>query len=770
MNMFDVAKSETDRIIGENGTAMLATSGNRLLDVYAGTTRIDPKNAGRAEITAFCAKIDACISSIGTNCLNKAVFCALGFYLRDVTEKGERTLFHIFFLRLWKHDQKLAQALMGFIVGIDNSAPTCSDSSDDADTDASASASAKASVSGSDPEYFGSWKDLHQILELSTQFPELGFTAPDYNELFEAILRFEATQLETDWKNFLDAAVKEANGVKGTRARVSLCAKWLVSAGKHFDRLKLKHGDKQLGYHAAFCAINASTLVRMSEYARSSGLPAYASWKKIKDGNFIGLQMILRKTKSALNDYMGTVERDMCHGTWSEIEPSAIPARNLAKHRRAFYNEKSVKQRKSTQYNMFNHPFGDRHTVSDDVLIAIEKLRGKVGGPEFVATLAEFKESLGTFKFDETDAKIVDRILCRLRLMHCVAAGTKVHGARTDIISLVTAAHRVHNAHVPMLASEISQWASHNPERALLHRQAEDKLKEINDAIEKVIADSIAALGADLSPKEKTELESKVRINLKRSIGLYDVSGSMESTSGSSSVRPIDVCLGLSYFITRLSVPVGITFHEYPTMFKVHHDWDFAYHINMVKGQKWGGYTNFVAAFKLILDYGIQNKLTQDQMPESLFVISDMQFDSANDRSHSFETMFETMEREFASNGYKLPLLVFWNVNGSYQGQSVGAQQNGVITISGFDPAIMKTIAECGALGSIDVKTGKTVAASPIETMITSLTRPRYMPIIVTVLEYLDAIKHRCDIKEMTQQVRGLYCCDAASTGYSASC
>jgi len=759
LDMFDATESKTSRIFGENGTAMLTTTGNRLLDVFGGTTRFDLTKASSEDISAYIAKIDACIASINSNDVTKALFCALGFYLRDIKEKGERTLFHIFFCRLWKYDAELAKALMGFIVGAHRSGSAASDS--DSESEA---ADSKDEAKAADPEYFGSWKDLHQILELAINRVELEFTVGEVRDLFRTILQFEGIQLEADWKSFIDAA-------KGSdvRAKVSLCAKWLVSAGKRFDRLRYIHEDKELTYHAAFCAVNATALVRMCEYARTSGVAAYAGWSKTKESNFLGLQKVLRKVKSALNDYMGTPEQDMCAGTWSEIEPSGIPARNMTKHRRAFHNEKSAKERKSTQYSMYDHPFGDRHSISNAAVErALEELQAKVGTPEFAATLTEFKASLTEFGLDEVDAKVIDRVLCRFRVMHCVAAGTKkIHGARSDINDLVTAALRVHNASTALLASDISSWAGKYPERALLHRQADDKLREISESIVKAVAESLAALSADLDPKAKAELESKVRINLKRTIGLYDVSGSMES--GNGTVRPIDVCLGLSYFITRLSAPVGITFHERPRMFKINPDWDFAYSIHHVKGQEWGGSTDFQAAYRLILEYAKANNLSQDQIPDSIFVISDMQVDAADRRASYSETMFETMEREFGAAGYKLPLLVFWNVNGQYKGQSVGADQKGVITISGFDPAIMKTVAECGALGSIDVKTGKTVAASPIETMVASLTRPRYMPIIMTVLEHCASVSAGHDDSEVASQIRSMYAVDHSSSSMASA-
>ena len=64
--------------------------------------------------------------------------------------------------------------------------------------------------------------------------------------------------------------------------------------------------------------------------------------------------------------------------------------------------------------------------------------------------------------------------------------------------------------------------------------------------------------------------------------------------------------------------------------------------------------------------------MTQDQLPANLLVISDMQFDSAvgnvrynwEPKSSGWnETLFDTIRNKFETAGYKIPGLIFWNVN-----------------------------------------------------------------------------------------------------------
>jgi len=88
-----------------------------------------------------------------------------------------------------------------------------------------------------------------------------------------------------------------------------------------------------------------------------------------------------------------------------------------------------------------------------------------------------------------------------------------------------------------------------------------------------------------------------------------------------------------------------------------------------------------------------------------------------------------------------MPTLVYLNCNGVYNpGQSVNASKKGVVTIAGCDANVLKTLAEGGALSKVNAKTGKMVAVSPIESMVTALTGPRYMPIIMTVLKHHEVL------------------------------
>lgn len=70
--------------------------------------------------------------------------------------------------------------------------------------------------------------------------------------------------------------------------------------------------------------------------------------------------------------------------------------------------------------------------------------------------------------------------------------------------------------------------------------------------------------------------------------------------------------------------------------------------------------TNVEAVFDLILDAAVRNIVPQEELPETLYLISDMEFNACV-RNASVSN-FASAKRRFAEHGYRLPQIVFWNV------------------------------------------------------------------------------------------------------------
>ena len=96
--------------------------------------------------------------------------------------------------------------------------------------------------------------------------------------------------------------------------------------------------------------------------------------------------------------------------------------------------------------------------------------------------------------------------------------------------------------------------------------------------------------------------------------------------------------------------------------------------------------TNIEKTFDLILNTAVKNRLKQKDMPSRLIIISDMEFDSA--ASDASKTNFENAKAKFRMRGFKLPQLVYWNVNSINRQQPVKMNDRGTILVSGMSPQI----------------------------------------------------------------------------------
>jgi len=102
--------------------------------------------------------------------------------------------------------------------------------------------------------------------------------------------------------------------------------------------------------------------------------------------------------------------------------------------------------------------------------------------------------------------------------------------------------------------------------------------------------------------------------------------------------------------------------------------------------------TDLQRTFDLILKTAIQNKAKQEDIPEKLYIISDMEFDYC--ANHAKMSNFEYAKKEFARHGYRLPQIVFWNVNSRNQQQPVTQNEQGVALVSGASPQIFSMLSE----------------------------------------------------------------------------
>lgn len=180
--------------------------------------------------------------------------------------------------------------------------------------------------------------------------------------------------------------------------------------------------------------------------------------------------------------------------------------------------------------------------------------------------------------------------------------------------------------------------------------------------------------------------------NFKDSIVLSDVSASMYGI-------PMEVSIALGILISSLTIePFKNTIISFDTNPTVHIIPDscitLLQKVEFMKKVPWGGSTNLYKVFELILNRSIQYNLNPEQMPKRLYILSDMQFDMAIDNNdNNYNTTFENIENMFSKTIYKRPDIIFWNLRSDTTFDfPVSQSQNGVATISGFSPSILKNI------------------------------------------------------------------------------
>lgn len=172
-----------------------------------------------------------------------------------------------------------------------------------------------------------------------------------------------------------------------------------------------------------------------------------------------------------------------------------------------------------------------------------------------------------------------------------------------------------------------------------------------------------------------------------------DGSGSMYSGYYNGNVRPIDVATGLAIYMAEHANGIWkdkfITFSNRPSIIDLKRGKNLREKIDICLNENDVANTNVEATMELILNTAIKNNLKQEEMPESIIIVSDMQFDMGCSRWN--ESLFDAIVRKYEENGYKMPRLVFWNVN-ERTATTIPMQKNelGLVLCGGFSTAVMK--------------------------------------------------------------------------------
>ena len=197
-----------------------------------------------------------------------------------------------------------------------------------------------------------------------------------------------------------------------------------------------------------------------------------------------------------------------------------------------------------------------------------------------------------------------------------------------------------------------------------------------------------------------------------RILPVCDVSGSMYGT-------PMEVSVALGCYISERNEgpfkDVFITFSSKPELQIL--SGDIISRFKQLRKANWGMNTSLQAVFDLILRRAQETHMAQELMPTKILIISDMEFDSACGYNCLWTTPeltnFEAIKAKYAAAGYKMPGIIFWNVNGDAGNVPVTMRDQNVGLVSGYSPSILKSVLQAKVL-------------SPMELMLNTVNTERY--------------------------------------------
>jgi len=175
---------------------------------------------------------------------------------------------------------------------------------------------------------------------------------------------------------------------------------------------------------------------------------------------------------------------------------------------------------------------------------------------------------------------------------------------------------------------------------------------------------------------------------------IVDVSGSMTSPAGGynskSGVTCLDVSVSLGLYLADKNKgkfkDTFLTFSGKPEL--LHLEGNILDKAKQMVDSKWEMNTNLHAAIEKILQVAIEGNVPQEEMPQTLLILSDMQFDQC---ARYDDTAMQMIARKYADAGYSMPNIVFWNLS-AHDNVPAKFDDNGVALVSGFSPAIVKGV------------------------------------------------------------------------------
>ena len=243
--------------------------------------------------------------------------------------------------------------------------------------------------------------------------------------------------------------------------------------------------------------------------------------------------------------------------------------------------------------------------------------------------------------------------------------------------------------------------------------------------------------------------------------------------------RPMNASIALGIFTSEILAElnpvwgnVSISFSNNPEFIKYTHpdgtEMSLFDKVKTALKSKWGGSTDYLAVYDLILGHAIKHNLTQEQLPETLITASDMEFDSAEHqitRCHgSYPTLcslggevgnffrsirdadYMNLKEDYApihqiikdafyeagklacGEPYKMIKTVYWNLAGNKTTFPVNANAPDTMMISGFNVKILNSI-----ISNQDIE-----KFTPWDNLVNTMEDSRYTEILHIIRDVLE--------------------------------
>ena len=182
-------------------------------------------------------------------------------------------------------------------------------------------------------------------------------------------------------------------------------------------------------------------------------------------------------------------------------------------------------------------------------------------------------------------------------------------------------------------------------------------------------------------------------------LAVVDTSASMR---GQDAASPINVAISLGmYCAERAKGPFAghyVAFSRTPRLVSVE-GVDFCDKVKRIYDANLCENTNIEATFDMLLNTAIANHCSQDDLPQNIMIISDMEFDQGTSQGWGYnrttfnaKTLMEQIRVKWANHGYRMPHLIYWNVQARQNNipEDIGC---GLVSyVSGMSPSIFDTI------------------------------------------------------------------------------